>query len=141
MAKRFRVEERIGPRIQTTDAARRHRDELITTSMRINAEPAPPAPDLGVRYDGNPRYGVMATQDDMAEVQQSLAENGLISKADVSAIQAILAKYSGRSAGRTTQAGVSTADANAQVRDGVRVIQDVQKQNDAFWKDHLAALR
>lgn len=140
MAKRFRVHER-GARIQTMDAARRHRDELITTNMRINAEPAPPAPDLGVRYDGNSRFGIMATQDDMAEVQQSLAENGLISKADVSAIQAILEKYSGRSAGRTTQAGVSTADTVKRGYQERQVIQDMQTSANTFWKDRLAAMR
>ena len=81
MLKKFRVHER-GPRLQTRDA-------LITTGMRINAEPAPPGPDLGTLHVGNPRFGIMATQDDISEIQNSLAENGLISKEDASAIQAI----------------------------------------------------
>jgi hypothetical protein len=135
-------------RVFTTDIVDpRHRtaDTVITPSMRILPESAPPAPDLGARLDGSSGRPVDV---DQLGADLTAAFDDLLSPADLRKLKAILAKYSGNS-GNTSRVGITSTDSTdavdearaavAHVRGNCDRLASINDRNRAFWEKRTEA--
>jgi hypothetical protein len=100
----------------------------ITPDTRILPEPAPPAPNLGVLYDGT---GGIPKQADVEVIFNSFTKAlEPLGPADIAKIKALMLKYSGVPSGPTNAVGITANDA---ARRGVDAIDSINAKNKAFW--------
>lgn len=115
----------------------------ITTGVRINAEPAPPAPpgSFGVAWTGmaGDGSGRVPTQIDVDQVVRDI-EGGLslLTDAEQRAIRAKLTKFSGRQAAAPSAAGIATND-DALTMGQHETIKGMNDANKSFWDKRLKA--
>ena len=119
---------------------RQSNDAMLTTSNRLNADPAAPLPDgaLGCIYNGTFLGGNVPVQADLdAALAKIVSDPSLLSVKERADIGAIMTRYSGRTARPTSGVGITANDeARQAVREaaqGVERVQAVQKMNDDFW--------
>jgi hypothetical protein len=122
----------------------RQSDAMLTTKARLTAEPPPPLPDgaLGVLYDGNFLGGRVPAQADLdAALAKVVSDPSLLSVKERADIGAIISRFSGRSNGPVSGVGITSNDSAsdmarasvATVAQGVAQVQQIQRDNDAFW--------
>ncbi len=136
-------------------AAFRETDQLLTTSARLTAEPNDPLPlgSLGVAYSGEFLGGKMPQQVELRGLMVKVATTpSLLTASERASIAAIVARFSGRSAGPVSAAGVVSndtaatttthwaAESAAQVKAGVDRVADIQRRNDDFWERQNKAM-
>jgi hypothetical protein len=109
-------------------------DTMLTGANRLTAESAPAVGpgDMGVLYAGDPG---LPRQLEVA--RRAIEEAGLLSAADVAALNAILAKYSGSSS--TNRVGITSSDAADPLTMGQHeAIESMNKINSDFWAKRAA---
>ena len=141
-------------RVQVMDGrivATRQVDELLTTKARLTAEPndALPLGALGVVYSGEFLGGKVPEQQDLKAMMVKVATDpSLLSTAERAHIATIVAKFSGRTAGPVSGAGVVSNDAAThwaaesarKVAAGVAHVAYVQKTYSDYWDKHTKAM-
>jgi hypothetical protein len=123
-------------------------DAMLTTTNRLTAEPAPPAPNFGVRRDGTPGPAPDQAEVDTAKIAASIIKGlGLLSASDLAAVKAALARHF--SSGPTSRVGITSSDtatdavmeahaAVEHVRAGCDRVASINKANADFWSRRAA---
>jgi hypothetical protein len=119
-------------RLRTQDAAMK--DTLITTNMRINAEPSPPMPDMGTRQLGTSTVKGAPKPVDVDVIWAGIRKGveGL-DAGDLAKIKAIMKKYGADES--VNGAGQTSSSFGANDTDAAR---SMAEKSAAFWNARLA---